>query len=275
MSHSHPRSPAASAPTTRAAGLTTLVIVLCVAASGAAAQEPGPGGPGDGGWSLGIGAVNKQDAYKGMDRETTALPLVRYENEYLKVGGLGLELKLPGLELGNAGRVRFGVVGKLELGGYEADDAPILAGMAERKGGFWAGARAEWENALVDLSAQWTADTSGHSKGQRFSLGLEKKFRLGRQLMVVPYLGAHWLDRKYVGYYYGVRADEAMAGRAAYAGKAGVNAELGVRTMYLLDRHHSMLLDVSVTGLAKGIKDSPLVDRSNTNRVVLGYMYRF
>ena len=262
----------------RTARLSVLAVVLGAAASNALAQPPGPGGPGDhegSQWGLGIGVVNTQKPYKGMDRETKALPMINFENEYVKVGGLGLEVKLPSLQLGDSSRIKFGIVGKMELGGYEASDAPILAGMAERKGGFWAGAKAEWENQLVEVSAQWTADTSGNSKGQRFSVGLEKNFPLGKQVMLVPHVSAHWLDKKYVDYYYGVRANEATLGRAAYAGKAGVNVEAGLRAMYHIDRHQGVLIDVSVTSLAKSIKDSTLVDRSSTNRVLLGYMYRF
>ncbi len=265
----------------RAGGLSTLALITCCAAGQALAQQGGPGGPGGPGgasgtqWGLGIGAVNSQHAYKGMERETKALPLIRFENEYVKVGGLGLEVKLPSLELGQGNRVKFGIVGKGEMGGYKAGDAPILAGMAERKGGFWAGAKAEWENEIVDVSAQWTADTSGKSKGQKFSLGFEKKWRLGQQVMVTPYVTAHWLDKKYVDYYYGVRASEVAAGRAAYTGDSGVNVDVGLRTMYRFDRHHGVLVDVGVTSLAKSIKDSPLVDRKSTNRVVLGYMYSF
>ncbi len=39
--------------------------------------------------------------------------------------------------------------------------------------------------------------------------------------------------------------------------------------------HNSMLLDVSSTRLAKQIKASPLVDRSSTSQVILGYMDSF
>jgi outer membrane protein len=252
--------------------LSALALVLGGVVSNAAAQQPGSeSSP----WGLGLGVANTQKPYKGMERETRALPMLRFENEYVRVGGLGLEVKLPSWELGGGQRVKFGIVGRLDLNGYEAGDAPILAGMAERKGGFWVGGRAEWQNEVAELSAAWVADASGHSKGQRFSLGLEKNWRLGRQVMLVPHLTAHWMDRKYVDYYYGVRVEEAAAGRAAYDGKAGVNVELGLRSLYLFDKHHSALLDVAVTSLARRIKDSPLVDRSSTNRVVLGYMYRF
>ncbi len=284
MQSKSPRLSATSASSSmsRSAKVSALAIALCLSVTDANAQQPGPGGPGHGpgdhegsSWGLGVGVINMQKPYKGMDRETKALPMISFENEYVKVGGLGLEVKLPSLDLGESNRINFGIVGKMDLGGYEASDSPFLAGMAEREGGFWAGAKAEWENELVDVSAQWTGDMSGHSKGRQFSLGLEKNFRLSDKVMLVPHVAAHWLDNKYVDYYYGVRAGEATASRAAYTGKAGVNMEVGLRAMYQIDRNHGVLLDVSVTSLADGIKDSTLVDRDNTNRVLLGYKYSF
>jgi outer membrane protein len=262
--------------------ISVLVVALCSAAINAHAQQRGTDGPGHGpddhegsSWGFGLAVVNSQKPYKGMDRETKALPMISFENKYVKVGGLGLEIKLPSLDLGDSSRVKFSFVGKGEMSGYEASDSPFLAGMAERKGGFWAGAKAEWENDLVEVSAQWTADASGDSKGQHFSLGLEKNFFLNKQWMLVPHVTAHWLDKNYVDYYYGVRTSEKTASRAAYTGKAGVNVEAGLRAMYHIDQNHGVLLDVSVTSLSKGIKDSSLVDRSNTNRVLLGYKYNF
>lgn len=273
-----------SHPMCRMARLSVLLLASCGTAAGAYAQQAGPGGPGGPGgaegakgssWSLGVAAISMQDPYKGMDRETKVLPMIRYENAYVKVSGLGVEVKLPALDVGNGHRVKFGIVAKGEMNGYEASDAPILAGMEERKAGLWAGAKAEWQNDAVEVSAQWLADASSHSKGQRFSLGLEKSWRLSEQVMIAPHVTANWLDRKYVDYYYGVRADEVMAGRMAYTGKAGVNVDVGLRTMYRFDRSQSVMLDVATTRLSAAITDSPLVDRSNASRVVLGYMYRF
>jgi|APAra7269096714_1048519.scaffolds.fasta_scaffold01482_16 MipA family protein len=257
--------------------------VLCVSAplSAMAAGPGGPGGPGSPGkdgessWGLGIGAVSSQKAYTGYDRDTKVLPMLSYENRWVKLSGLGLTGKLPSWNINPSQRVEFGLVARLDLGGYEQDDAPILNGMAERKGGVWLGGKAEWKTDMFDLGGQWTADASGHSKGQKFELTLEKTWRLGGQVMLTPRLGAEWVDKKYVDYYYGVRAEEARAGRAFYQGKSTTNAEVGLRTMYLFDRHHAMLLDLSVKGLGSGIKDSTLVDRSTENRVFVGYQYRF
>jgi len=243
---------------------------LAVAAAGQDAKDAEASS-----WGLGLAAISAQKPYAGMDRETRALPMVTYENRWVRFGGLGAELKLPRLDLGGTQHVDFRLVARFDGSGYEADDAPILYGMAERKSGFLAGARATWHNGLANLNAEWMADASGHSKGQRFGLSLERNFRLGQQVMLTPRLGAVWLDKKYVDYYFGVRGDEASVGRAAYTGKAGVNTELSLRSAYMFDSHNSIFLDVGVTSLAKEIKNSPLVDRSTENRVFMGYLYRF
>jgi outer membrane protein len=266
------------------ARLVALAILLGGAVSTATAQQTGGSGPLDPDgredsqgteWGLGLGVIVKRDAYKGIKRETMAVPLLRFENEYVEFGGLELEVKLPSLQLGKGSQIKFGLVGEAELTGYEAKDAPILAGMARRKSTLWVGAKAEWENEFVNLSTAWTADASGNSKGRRFSLGVEKEWHLGEHAMVVPYVTAHWLDKKYVDYYYGVRAAEATAARSAYVGKGGMNVDIGLRTMYRFDEHHSMLLDVGMTRLARQIKASPLVGRSRTSELILGYMYSF
>jgi len=270
---SHPQLLATLACLALAAG-AVLALSVPLDAKAAPADSTGPDAE-TSSWGLGIAAISTQKPYAGMDRENKALPMLSYENRWLRIGGLGAEIKLPRLGLGERQHIDFGLVARYDGSGYEASDAPILNGMADRKKGFWAGARATWHTDVARLSADWTADASGHSKGQRFGLSLDKSFRLGAQVMLTPRLGAVWHDKKYVDYYFGVRGEEAQAGRAAYAGKAGVNTELGLRSAYMFDPHHSIFLDLSVTRLASEIRNSPLVDRSTENRVFMGYLYRF
>jgi len=240
------------------------------------AQEPPGAEQSSSKWGLGIGVGSKQLPYAGMKPDNEVLPLVEFENKYVHVLGPALEVKLPSLVISDTQRLNFRMVGRYAIfGGYEADDSPILAGMSERKDGFWAGAKVEWKNSFVNVGALWIHDVSGNSKGQRFGLGLDRNFRLGKQVMIIPRVAAIWQDRKYNDYYFGVRDSEARPGRAAYQADAGVNYEVGLRSMYLIDRHHSVMMDVSATSLSSAVKDSPLVDRSSENRILLAYVYRF
>lgn len=226
-------------------------------------------------WGLGLGVATTQKAYKGIDRDNLAIPLFFYENQWVRLVGPSLDVKLPGLRIGPSNRLDFRLVARYDGSGYEANDAPILAGMAERKGSVWVGGKANLRSGPWDLIGEAVADASGHSKGYRASLTVQRSFRLGDGLALSPRLGVHWLSNNYVDYYYGVRAHEATPGRSAYLGKAAYNVELGGRASYAFNRTQSVFLDVGLTSLASDIKDSPLVDRSTENRVFLGYQYRF
>jgi outer membrane scaffolding protein for murein synthesis (MipA/OmpV family) len=222
------------------------------------------------GWGLGIGAGWQRPVYAGAENKTRVIPLVSFENEYVRVLGLGADLKLP-----SAGPVSFSLRARYALGdGYESDDAPILNGMEERKPSFWLGGAVQWRTEYAKLSAEVSGDASSHSKGTEARLGVEHDFRFGR-FMFTPRVAAVWRDAKYVDYYYGVRPEEATAFRPAYEGRGTTNAEVGLRTFYGISQHDGAFLDVSATALGSSIKDSPLVDRRILPAVRLGYLYRF
>ncbi|WP_010629982.1 MipA/OmpV family protein [Halomonas sp. KM-1] len=226
-------------------------------------------------WALGLGVMSAQEPYAGIGRDNTALPLLQFENQYVNLFGPRIEFKLPSLDIGDSQQLNFGIVGEYDGSGYEEGDAPILNGMEKRRGGFWAGGVVEWSSSFVDVSAEWLADVSGNSNGQIVSLGLARTWRVGNRVLLTPHVGASWQGEKTVDYYFGVRESEARPDRPAYAGESAINIEAGVRGVYMFDKHHSVLLGAGVMSLADEIKDSPLVDRSTTNSVYLGYMYRF
>jgi MipA family protein len=220
-------------------------------------------------WSLGVLASTETSPYQGADDNRRLLPLVAFENQYVRWTGPVLDVKLP-----SSGALSFALRARYEDAGYEASDSATLAGMAERKSSIWLGARASWQHTLGQLSAEWLADAASHSGGQQLRLVAEKPLSYGR-LVLAPRVALVWQDRDYVDYYFGVRNGEATAARAAYAGKATTNTELGLRAIYGLDAQQSVFMDLHVTALGSAIKNSPLVDRSSIAGVRLGYAYRF
>ena len=238
----------------------------------AMAEEPADDGTS---WALGLGVISEQEPYTDIDRENTPVPLLEVENRYIHLFGPQIEFKLPSVDINDSQELNFGIVAEYDGSGYEEGDADILDGMSDRDGGLWAGAKMEWESELFEVSVEWLADASGDSNGHRFDLGLERTWQFGEHVMLTPRLGATWHDEKTIDYYYGVRDSEARAGRPAYAGESATNIEAGVSGVYQFNSHHSVLMDVEVTSLADEIKDSPLVDRSTTNAVFVGYIYSF
>nr|WP_229632465.1 MipA/OmpV family protein [Pseudoduganella danionis] len=207
--------------------------------------------------------------YKGIDSRTTAIPLLMYDNQYIHMFGNVLDVKLLSAET-----VQVVWRTKYELGGgYKASDSPFLTGMAERKGRLWLGAAATWETSLIRISAQWMKAAAA-SKGQQLQLRGEHTFRSGH-FQLIPYLGVEWLDEKYVDYNFGVKPEEAMAGRSLYVGAATTEISGGLRINYGVTRNQLVMVDIGAKHRGAGISDSPLVDRATTSALRLGYLYQF
>lgn len=259
---------------THPALLAWAACLACAAAVHSPAHADGPAGPGSEGsqWGLGLAVMSEASPYRGVDSKTRVVPVLTFENRWVRFFGPSLELKL-----GQAGPARFSLLASYSDNGYEPDDSPALAGMAERKSGAWLGARVVLPTEWANLGATWTADASGHSKGQKLSLSAERRFAFGDfgDFGVSPRLAAHWSDGKFTRYYYGVEAAEANASRPAYRPGANADTELGLRVDYRIAPQQMLFADLGVRAYGSAVKNSPLVDRRSLPEVRLGYLYRF
>ena len=222
-------------------------------------------------WGLGLGVSAAKSPYLGMKNDTTVIPLLSYENQYVRFFGNTLDVKLP-----STGDFDFSLRGKIPFGGgYKAIDSAYFAGMTDRKGAFDLGGAVTWRTALGKASLEYLRDVSGHSKGSKLKLGFEHAFRFDGRFEVVPHFELTREDAKSVDYYYGVTAAEATSARPQYLGKATTNTELGVRFGYAIDPRQRLLLDVVDTRRGSGITNSPLVARKSTPGLKFGYIYGF
>ena len=226
-------------------------------------------------WGLGVAVVSSQQAYTGIDRDNKVLPILSYENRYVRIIGPEVAVKLPSYQLNQSNTFKFNVIGKYDFTDYEQDDALILNGMEDRDGGFWLGFRTEWQNPLAEISVELATEVAGDSEGSSANISVEKTWHFAGNYMFTPRIGVNWQNKKYIDYYYGVCANEVSAERAFYQGEAGTNREVGARLAHLFNHRHFIFLDMSVTSLATEIKDSPLVDRSSENRLLFAYIYNF
>ena len=226
-------------------------------------------GPSGSQWGLGATVGFEKKPYRDFDDKAQLLPILFYENRWIRLAGTTLDLKLSSSE-----SFRWGPRLRFSGEGYEAEDSPFLKGMDERKSSFWAGAAASWDMRWATLSAEVLGDASGNSKGSRMSLGVERRFASG-SFDFTPRVAAHHVDKKYANYYYGVRSEEATALRPLHGGKATTNLEFGLQIGYALAPKQRLSLDLSTTRLGSSIKDSPLVDRTKQDNVRLTYLYLF
>ncbi|MES3020226.1 MAG: MipA/OmpV family protein [Pseudomonadota bacterium] len=220
-------------------------------------------------WGIGIGVFAERKPYRDYDNELRGLPLLMYMNKYVSIIGPGIDVHLP-----SAGPVALRLRARYASDGYEAEDSPFLAGMGERKDGFWLGGAAIWRSGFGNLSAEVLTDPSGKSDGTKFKLQLDRRLASGR-FAFTPRISAQRVDDNYVDYYYGVRQTEVRAGRARYEGVATTNLEVGIRIDYALAEKQSVFVDLGTTRLGTGIKRSPLVDSSSAGAARMGYLYQF
>jgi MipA family protein len=265
------------------ARITFLALTLLAATAASIAEQAPSAGPDSDdeqskfySWGLGLAGLTKQTAYRDIDRDNMAVPLIYFENRWFNWFGLEGEFTpLPKIQWGESQELSFGLALQYDPSGYEAKDSPFLRGMDERKSGFWTGISSKWNNPLVDVSAKWLIDASNESKGQQISIGLERSYFVGKHFMLTPSVSATYVDKKYADYYYGVRSAEARADRPAYVVDSTVNAEVALRTTYEIDQHQSALLLLQYSALGSEIKNSPLIEKSGETMVLLGYLYRF
>ncbi len=250
----------------RVSGLRAGTLALCLLAAGAARADSRPTPP----WGLGLSLGYERQPYRDFEQKAVPLPVLLYENRWVRVAGPTLDLKLLSDTHWSAGlRLR------LASEGYEAKDSPFLVGMAERKSSLWLGGSASWRSEGVTVTGEVLADASNRSQGARASLGLERQMQTGGGIAITPRLVVHHLDERHVHYYYGVGVREALAIRPTYQGRSTTSIEAGLRIGYALAPRQRLSLDVSSTRLGSGIRDSPLVDRSRSDSARLSFLHLF
>jgi outer membrane protein len=232
-------------------------------ASTANAQDAAPR------WGLGTAGVSIDRAYVDYERDNKIVPVLFFNNRWISLNGGTIDFKFNrSQDFSVRLRARY------SLDGYDPDDSPFLDGMHDRDDSAWLGGALVWKPKFADVSLEVLADAMGNSSGTRARLGIEHRFAVGR-FGLTPRIEAEWLDDRFVDYYYGVQADEALVQRPAYAGRASVNVEAGIRVDTTWRRRHTLFIDAGFQSLGTGIKDSPLVDRDTQSRLSIGYLYTF
>lgn len=221
---------------------------------------------------LGAGLFSGQRIFGDEGKRTSLFPLVlmRYKDvAYWNLGGGGVWLIQT-----EDHSLRFGAGVRIHSGWRQGDD-PGLAGMETRKSSLDGYLNALWRTALVTIGAYYYHDILNANRGDAVSLRLSKNFKMGEGLRLTPSIGAEWQNSERVDYYYGVRPEETLAFRPAYAGTATINTNAGLAGFYRLSHSWSLLGGVFTTRYGNGIVDSPIVTRRYSTLVFLGAGWRF
>jgi outer membrane protein len=208
--------------------------------------------------------------YRGYDRDTDFQPQLRYDSEffYLQSDRIGLKVESEG--------TRYELFLRRRTEGFAADHIPSsMTGMSKRAGGDDLGVAGRLRLGAGVVYAEAMQNVSDESDGRELRLGYRYEGWWNGRFRWRPYATLAWRDAKLNDYYYGVRPEEAIAERPAYAPGSGLNLELGAFAAYQLSRSWQVLAGVGVTRWSNGVSDSPVVDGGLQPHAMAGLLYSF
>lgn len=229
---------------------SVLALTAAMACSSFASAQENPTG-----FLYGVGVGVNQEIYRGYSSRTIPLPILGYRGEKLSVYGPFVSYKLA--ELGN-----FSVNAKLtpRFDGFDQSDSSVFTGMAKRKDSLDGGLAVQLRQQDWLLEADTVFDLLGNSNGQESTLAVSYSYRFNA-FVVEPKFSVSYADSDLVDYYYGVRENEAIAGRSVYSADGAWNytAGLGINTPLFFGGMTRFGIEHKWYG--SSISDSPLTDR--------------
>lgn len=222
----------------------------------------------DPGSYMGAGAMIIESPYKGVDNDVYPVPVLIFESKRFFV-----DKTVAGYYFNDkADAVRWAVIGSLRSQGYGADDSSDLNGMQDRDWALDAGVMLCWNNPIVNMSIDAVTDVSGTHEGRELCLSAYKTLFEG---FLTPKASIKWQSSDLVDYYYGVRPNEARAGRPEYTAGSGLEYMAGVTIGLPLGDKWALFGDTQCTFLGDEAGDSPIVGDDTIMRYVAGVVYRF
>jgi outer membrane protein len=146
--------------------------------------------------------------------------------------------------------------------------------MTYRKAGVDVGLSYRYQQTWGTLRVSVLRDVGDYSAGSELDVGYSRDFH-GERWVLRPDITVAWRDANLNNYYFGVRPDEALPDRPAYAPGDGVNVSVGLYASYGIWDNWRLLGGVSVTALDSGIRNSPIVRDDLQPAVYVGAVYDF
>lgn len=243
------------------AGCALLLALACPA--GAAAEDE---------LSIGLGASVSVSPYKGYDTQWSPFPLVSYEGEYAYVRGYAAGVKLINVEF-----LEFSAFAAYDDTHFDSADTSDkrLRKLSDRHASVAAGLEARLLTPYGMLHASGARDVSGASDGVRGAVGYVKSLEYG-DLELLPAVGVRWSNRKYNDYYYGVSdKDSQKSGLKTHDAGFGFAPHIGLTIDYSLTDAWEVFCNGELVFLSGTAKHSPMVDRTTTHSLALGFSYTF
>jgi outer membrane protein len=222
--------------------------------------------------SAGLGAIQRRaySPYRGAAASQDLVPLYMYEGKQVY-----LHATRAGWKLSERSEHDLEVFVDYRFEGFPADQTPpLLQGMARRNPGVDVGIAYRKRKSWGNLDVEVLHDANNASHGTETRLGYSLDLQNGR-LHLRPSVAIARRSANLNNYYYGVRASEARADRSAYLPGSGVDWTASLFGYYELSQRWRLLGGIGVTGLADGVRHSPIVEDKLQPNAMVGAAYDF
>ncbi|MGQ8705070.1 MipA/OmpV family protein [Serratia sp. TSA_198.1] len=239
-----------------------LLILPLFYASGAFAGE----------WSLGAAAGGGISPYRDTDNTLTALPLIGYEGEDFYLHGLK-----GGYHLWKDEQNQLDVMGyysPLHFKPGNSDDEQMKR-LNKRRSTAMAGVEYTHRAAWGAIRTALSADVLNNSNGLVGDLAYLYPIHLN-DWEITPIAGVRWDSKNQNKYYYGINAGESRrSGLASYTPDDSLTPYLELAVRYHINKSWDTFVSARYESLPNTVKDSPMVDKSNTGSLSFGVNYSF
>jgi len=224
--------------------------------------------------TIGLGPYIQSQPYEGVKDILVPSPVIFFDNgifymRWSRGGVYFLGQKSDTLSWG------FSLTAQPRPFGYKPSDAPILAGMQERKntleGGLAFSASYKGKSyiemmLLTDLLQKHDSWLFKTEIGDEYTFGAFTFY----PSLIIMYQSSQFLD-----YYYGVKANETTSTRAKYI--AGDGYEIGAQTYikYPINKQYSFLINLRVDAISQSAKSSPIVTDNYIYSGLFSLIYTF
>ena len=257
----------------------------------ALAQPPGAGdarGPRRPALSAGAALAVVSQPYAEAEEGLRAfpIPLIAYQGERFQFAGKTASVTAYAAQAGGTA-LTFSAVADYRFQSYEAEDSPVLVGMANREGTLELGGRARAERGRVRASLTGLADVLRRHGGYEVDARLGYELGDGRARSVVPDAGLRYQSAELTSYYFGVEPDEALnvacvrspcpeaLARPTYAPGGALAPSVGLTVRQALGRRLTLFGIARYEVLPDAVTDSPIVSADGQVFAFGGVAYAF
>lgn len=223
-------------------------------------------------FSIGVGGAVGTSLYKGYGTQWTPLPLLSFENSWVYVRGLSVGLKVINLDF-----LEVSVFAGYDPTSFKAKDSTDqrMRRLDNRSSSALAGLEARLLTPYGMLLVRGAGDILSQSDGLTGEVGYKHSLELG-PLEFIPSAGLYWANSNYNGYYYGVSGRESRkSGLDSYTPGTSFSPYIGLGVDWEIDEQWDVFCQGEVVFPANEIKDSPMVNKSNSKNLSFGIVYSF